>query len=283
MKNPGVLLLAGVTVALLLVVAALAPETGASFQGGSQDHVVVADTPALFDYLMLFVTAVIFSAVLLLRATARRQVVTGRRGGSPWRRAVFLLLLLAVWVTFPGVQTLVTDVLGKLGDAGETLGRSPGDLSDGLPESVSSRLAGYVVTLAAVTLILGLAALVLLLWHKRPQPDDGRDAEDEIFADIDAGLEDLSTIQDPRAAVIACYARMLNAAAGAGVVRRPSDTPMEALHRLLENHGVTEPSARRLTLLFETAKFSNHRIDEAMRTDALDALLEVRSELGVPV
>lgn len=283
MKNPRVLLLAGVAVGLLLVVAALAPETGASFQGGSQDQVVVADTPALFDYLMLFVTAVIFSAVLLLRATARRQVVAGRRGVSPWRRAVILLLLLAVWVTFPGVQSVVTDVLGKLGEAGGNLGRSPEDLSDGLPDAVSSRLAGYVVTLAAFTLVLGLAALVLLLWHKRPRPDDGRDGEEEILAEIDAGLEDLSTIQDPRAAVIACYARMLSAAAAAGVVRRPSDTPIEALHRLLEKYGVTERSARTLTLLFERAKFSNHRIDEAMRTDALDALLEVRSQLGVPV
>jgi len=282
-KNPRVLLLAGVAVGLLLVVAALAPETGASFQGGSQDQVVVADTPALFDYLMLFVTAVIFSAVLLLRATARRQVVAGRRGVSPWRRAVILLLLLAVWVTFPGVQSVVTDVLGKLGEAGGNLGRSPEDLSDGLPDAVSSRLAGYVVTLAAFTLVLGLAALVLLLWHKRPRPDDGRDGEEEILAEIDAGLEDLSTIQDPRAAVIACYARMLSAAAAAGVVRRPSDTPIEALHRLLEKYGVTERSARTLTLLFERAKFSNHRIDEAMRTDALDALLEVRSQLGVPV
>lgn len=283
MKNQRVLLLAGVAVGLLLIVAALAPETGASFGGGSQDHVVVADTPVLFDYLMLFVTAIIFSAVLFLRASARRQIATGRRHVSPWRRAVVLLILLSLWVTFPGVQNLVTNVLGELGAAGEALGRTPGDLSDGLPESVFSRLAGYVVTLAFVVLIVGLAALLLLLWHKRPQPEDDRDAEVRFLADIDAGLEDLSTIEDPRAAVIACYARMLRAAAAAGVVRRASDTPFEALHRLLEDYGVTEPSARKLTLLFEHAKFSNHPIDEGMRDDALDALLEVRSELGVPV
>ncbi|MBA2273750.1 MAG: DUF4129 domain-containing protein [Actinobacteria bacterium] len=283
MKNQRVLLLAGIAVALLLVAAALAPETGASFESGSQDHVVVADTPVLFDYLMLFVTAIIFSAVLFLRASARRQVTTGRRAVAPWRRAIVLLILLALWVTFPGVQTLVTNVLSELGAAGEALGRTPGDLSDGLPEAVSSRLAGYLVTLAFAVLIVGLAALVLVMWHKRPLPEDDRTADEGLLADIDEGLEDLSTIREPRAAVIACYARMLRAATAAGVERRASDTPVEALHRLLEDHGVTEPSARKLTVLFERAKFSNHPIDEAMRTDALDALLEVRSELGVAV
>jgi len=282
-KDQRVLLSAGVAVGLLLVAAALAPDTGASFRGGSQDHVVVADTPVLFDYLMLFVTAIIFSAVLFLRASARRQVTGGRRPVSPWRRAVALLILLALWVTCPGVQTLVTTVLGELGDAGDALGRPAGEVPDGLPEAVSSRLAGYLVTLAFAVLIVGLAALVLTLWHKRPRPEDEGTADEGLLSDIDAGLEDLSTIKDPRAAVIACYARMLRAAAAAGVDQRASDTALEALHRLLENHGVTEPSARRLTLLFERAKFSNHPIDETMRTNALDALLEVRSELGVTV
>lgn len=282
-KNERVLLLAGAALGLLLVAAALAPETGASFRGGTQDHIVVADTPVLFDYLMLFVTAVIFSGVLFLRASARRRVTTARRTVSPWRRAATLLILLALWVTFPGVQTLVTNVLGQLGATGDALRKPPGVPSDGLPEAVSSRLAGYLVTIAFAVVIVGLAVLILLLWHKRPQPEDDPAADEGLLAGIDAGLEDLSTIGDPRAAVIACYARMLRAAAAAGVERRASDTPLEALHRLLEEHGVTEPSARQLTLLFERAKFSNHPIDEKMRTDALDALLEVRSELGVAV
>lgn len=282
MKNQRVLLSVGIAVGLLLIAAALAPETGVSFRGGSQDQVVVADTPVLFDYLMLFVTAIIFSAVLFLRASARRQITGPRRPVSPWRRAVALLILLALWVSFPGLQTLVTTVLGELGDARDALRRPAGELSGALPDTVSSRLAGYLVTVAFSVVIVGLAALVLVLWHKRPRPED-QGPDEGLLSDIDAGLEDLSTIKDPRAAVIACYARMLRAAAAAGVERRASDTALEALHRLLENNGVTEPSARRLTLLFERAKFSDHPIDENMRTDALDALLEVRSELGVPV
>ncbi|MDQ3783279.1 MAG: DUF4129 domain-containing protein [Actinomycetota bacterium] len=282
MKNQRILLLAGVAVGLLLIAAALAPETGALFRRGSQDQVVVADTPVLFDYLMLLVVAIAFSGVLFLRASARRRIAIGRPV-SPWRRVVAPLILVALWVTFPGVRTLVTNVLGELGVSGQAFDRPAEGLSDGLPEAISSRLAGYVLTVAFAVLIVGLAALVLILWHKRPQPDDDRAADEGLLSDIDGGLEDLSTITDPRAAVIACYGRMMRAAAAAGVERRASDTPLEALHRLLENHGVTEPSARRLTLLFERAKFSNHPIDETMGTDALDALLEVRSELGVSV
>lgn len=282
MNNVRVLLLVGGAVGLLVVTAGLTPETGATFSdGNSQDLIVTADTPVLLDYLMLFLTALVFSAVLFLRASARRRVAPTRRLVSPWRRAVVLLILLALWVTFPGVQTLVTDVLGELRNAGAALGRAPGS-SAGLREAVSSRLAGYVLTGAFALLIVGLGLLVLWLWHNRPAPEGPRTSEESVIAGIDAGLEDLSSIKDPRAAVIACYVRMLKAAGDAGVERRTSDTPFEALHRLLDKHGVTEPSARRLTLLFERARFSNHDIDETMRTEALDALLEIRSELSVP-
>lgn len=280
--NARVLLLVGGAVGLLVAAAALTPETGATFSdGGSQDHIVTADTPVLFDYLMLFVTALVFSAVLFLRASARRQIAPTRRLVSPWRRAVVLLILLALWVTFPGVQTLVTDVLGELRNAGAALGRAPGGSAD-LREAVSSRLAGYVLTGVFALLIVGLGLFVLWLWHNRPVPEGPRANEDRLLAGIDAGLEDLSSIKDPRAAVIACYVRMLKVAGDAGVERRTSDTPFEALHRLLDKHGVTEPSARQLTLLFERARFSNHHIDETMRSEALDALLEIRSELSVP-
>ena len=282
MKNRSIVLLVVAAVMLLALAAALAPETGATFSdGGFQDEIVVADTPVLFDYLMLFVTALVFAAVLFLRATARRRTSARRRLVSPWRRAAALFLLLALWVTFPGVQTTVSNVLGELRDAGAALVRAPGDPSS-LRHVVSSRLTGYVLTIAFATLIVGLALFVLWLWHNRPRAEDDRMPEEELLADIDAGLEDLATIEDPRRAVIACYARMLRAAEAAGVQRRASDTPSEALHKLLESYGVTEPSARTLTRLFERAKFSNHPIDETMRTDALDALLEIRSELGVP-
>ncbi|MGI8620927.1 MAG: DUF4129 domain-containing protein, partial [Actinomycetota bacterium] len=66
----------------------------------------------------------------------------------------------------------------------------------------------------------------------------------------------------------------------AGIVRRPSDAPFELLARLLHSLGASGAAARKLTELFERARFSDHEIDEAMRKQALAALAEVRTALA---
>lgn len=108
---------------------------------------------------------------------------------------------------------------------------------------------------------------------------------EQLVEELDAGVDDLRNIENPREAVIACYSRMERVVELAGVERRDSDTPFELLTRLLLRGDVSERSALRLTELFEEAKFSLRPIDETMRFDALEALLEVRAELQgeVPV
>jgi Domain of unknown function (DUF4129) len=52
---------------------------------------------------------------------------------------------------------------------------------------------------------------------------------------------------------------------------------------MLERHDVAETSARRLTELFERARFSDGIIDESTRRAALAALEDVRMQLGALV
>jgi hypothetical protein len=66
----------------------------------------------------------------------------------------------------------------------------------------------------------------------------------------------------------------------AGVEDVASDTPFELLARILRRADVSEQSARRLTELFEEAKFSIRPIDEPMRQEALSALGAVREEIS---
>jgi hypothetical protein len=87
---------------------------------------------------------------------------------------------------------------------------------------------------------------------------------------------------DPRAAVLAAYARMEAALGAAGLTRRASEAPREYLSRLeAALRGGRRPAAR-LTALFERARFSEHPVGEDVRADALDALRELRSELEEP-
>jgi hypothetical protein len=100
---------------------------------------------------------------------------------------------------------------------------------------------------------------------------------------IDDSIDDLRRDPDTRRAIIAAYARMETALAHAGVPRAPAEAPFEYLGRSLVELDASADAARRLTDLFERAKFSQHEPAEEMRTEAIDALVAVRDELRRPV
>jgi len=96
---------------------------------------------------------------------------------------------------------------------------------------------------------------------------------------LDESLDDLRSDPDVRRAIIAAYARMEDALAAAGLARAPAEAPFEYLERTLLELDAGADAARRLTDLFERAKFSQHEPAEAMRDEAIDALIAVRDEL----
>jgi hypothetical protein len=96
---------------------------------------------------------------------------------------------------------------------------------------------------------------------------------------IDESLDDLRAEGDPRRAVIRAYARLERALAAHGLPRRPAEAPLEYLTRILQELSVSPVAVRRLTLLFERAKFSQHEVDPEMKTTAIAALQQVQEEL----
>ena len=108
-------------------------------------------------------------------------------------------------------------------------------------------------------------------------------SHEEIALALDESLDDLRTEPDLRRAIIAAYARMERALEAAAMPRHPAEAPFEYVERVLESLDASAASVRRLTVLFEWAKFSQHEPDERMRADAVDALEAVRDELRRPV
>lgn len=96
---------------------------------------------------------------------------------------------------------------------------------------------------------------------------------------LDDSLDDLRSDPDVRRAIIAAYARMERALAGAGIARRPAEAPYEYLERSLTELDAGAGAAHRLTDLFERAKFSHHEPGEPMRTEAIASLERVRDDL----
>jgi hypothetical protein len=95
-------------------------------------------------------------------------------------------------------------------------------------------------------------------------------------------LDDLRNEPDPRKAVIRAYARMERTLAARGLPREPFEAPLEYLARILGAVQASAHSVRRLTGLFERARFSPHEIDARMKNEAIDALSGLRAELAVP-
>lgn len=105
---------------------------------------------------------------------------------------------------------------------------------------------------------------------------------EDFAVSIGDAIDDLEAEPDARRAVIAAYARMEGVLARNGLRRRPSETPVEYLSRVLIGLTARPEAVQRLTDLFEQAKFSRHEIDETMKQDAVGALRDIRDDLQAP-
>ncbi len=102
---------------------------------------------------------------------------------------------------------------------------------------------------------------------------------EDFAATIGDAIAGLEAETDARRAVIAAYARMEGVLGRHGMRRRPSETPVEYLGRILTGLTSRSDAVARLTSLFEEAKFSRHEIDDGMKREAIDALRAIREDL----
>ena len=105
---------------------------------------------------------------------------------------------------------------------------------------------------------------------------------EDFAASIGDAISDLEAEPDARRAVIAAYARMEGVLTRSGMRRHVSETSVEYLQRILLGLTARGEAVRRLTALFEEAKFSRHEIDTTMKADAIAALREIRDDLQDP-
>jgi hypothetical protein len=102
-------------------------------------------------------------------------------------------------------------------------------------------------------------------------------ALDEVLEDT---LDDLRAERDPRKAVIGAYVRMEKLFAAHQVPREEAETPQQYVERVLARLQVSSFAVRRLTELYERARFSPHTVNAGMKDDAIAALEGLRAELN---
>ena len=243
-------------------------------------HNYVLDTFFTLGLLLLIPGAVLLVYGLMQRRAISQEIASGRH------RRMSLLGFLVFVAAFTGLVYWGHRqgfVIGGGSGAGEVVPGRPGaapGIDAGDADAYRAEIAWIPVILVVA---LSLAAVLAYVVAGRRRPDrrlPGEPAPAEELADVlDETLDDLRAEPDPRRAVVAAFARLERAFGAVGVPRARAETAEEYVARALQQLDVPEGPSQRLTTLYERARFSQHRIDEDMREQALVALTEVRDEL----
>jgi hypothetical protein len=155
-------------------------------------------------------------------------------------------------------------------------------LADKPPTSIPS--LDMAITVLLVLLTVGIFALMVLValadrletWWAERGRTVGAPAAPETLAAIQA---DLRAEPDARRAIIRAYGRFERALAGVRAPRAVWQTPAEFMRTTLARLPMAAAPVRRLTALFEIARFSAHPLGVEARDTACDCL----DQIGVAI
>jgi hypothetical protein len=271
----------GVAVLALLAVVAAASRVHDT-PGG---HAGIHRAPAgVGNYLFSIFALVMVGGVLALLYLwlSERSLLAERhqnQGGTVKALAVLLVLALfaAIFVRVHGHirgqnASNSSPLTGKLPNTSTLAGkgqREPAPEFEWLPVLLAG--GGALVVLG----VIGVRSLA----RSRRGLVEGFVLEQQFEELVEDTLADLYAETDPRRAIIAAYARVERLFGTYGLPRDPAEAPLEYLDRVLPALRASGSALRRLTALFEWAKFSAHDVDRSMRDEAIEALVTVRDEL----
>lgn len=275
--------LAGVLLALLVLLAVVSFASRTGF-GRASD---AAPTPgyvswAMSVFLVLFVLMIpfaVYSYLLQLREFGQK-----RAQKSFQARVIRSLLVMFVLFALGGLAIWFRSHHGTL-LFNQSLVHGIGGRQHSAPHGAQTYKPTFQYPVLWGALALGAVGILWAwwAWRRKSQLEPLEPLEptvaEEVAASIGDVIDDLETETDARRAVIAAYARMEGVFARRGVERRASETPVEYLRRILLELTSRTEAVRRLTALFEQAKFSDHPIDDAMKQDAISALRTIRDDL----
>ena len=213
--------------------------------------------------------------------------------------ATGLALVKLLFAASSGPGTLWVSPSGESSPAGEPT--TPDDPTLEQPIAPSERTetwpawVGGALRAAAVALLVGLAIGAAALatsghlprprwWRARPwarQPIAALPDDDEPTLAIDVGLA-RSALDGgtPRNGIVACWMRLEQDAADAGLARLPAETPAEYVERVVAASSVDPAPIGELAALYREARFSRHDLSDAHRTRAVAALDRVAAGLA---
>ena len=174
-------------------------------------------------------------------------------------------------------------------------GQTPSDDDGGSSDDSSSssdfgKVMLWLLILAAVGALVAGVIAVARGWRPGrskapidlpppPWPEDPGIDEEAAADTMAASGRMLVDDPDPRTAIIAAYATLLEGLEAAGAGRLPHEAPEEHLQRSLRKLGIPPAPLSEVTRLFLVARFSTHPVTEADRAAARTALSQAEQHL----
>ncbi|HEY8238819.1 MAG TPA: DUF4129 domain-containing protein [Candidatus Limnocylindrales bacterium] len=239
----------------------------------------------VIGYVFLAIGIAVLPIIAVAHGRARQMRMAAaaaqpKRPPAPWWAnllgAVVVIPLIVFQVAI--ILNFIIELLQRRADEGTGIGGLLQDVVGRLdPSRADSPALGIamVIVIVIFLVVVGLLIRWRLTDTRGKRIDRGRAAS--TVAAVEVSLEAIRREPDPRRAVIAAYAAMERSLAHEGYPREESEAPLEYLRRVLaaSTHAVDE--VRTLTLLFQHAKFSDHAVDETMRSGAITALERIRT------
>jgi Domain of unknown function (DUF4129) len=266
---------------VLLGLVALAARSHAPTGGNGTTHSVPGDL--ILEYVLLLAVAVglvVMPLVAMAFWSNRRQQALMRRQTNWARKVAAAVIVILLIFALRWVWELIQDARNSSGSGRGFRPPSIPTPTDGSNARLREKDFDWVpvVVVGVIVLAGGIVAFLALRSHERGRRTEESIAE-QLSNVLDDTLDDLRAEPDARRAVIAAYARMEQALAWFGLPRRVFEAPLEYLTRVLVELRASTESVRRLTGLFERAKFSTHPIGPGLKDEAIEALVAVRDEL----
>jgi hypothetical protein len=158
------------------------------------------------------------------------------------------------------------------------------------PTSGDAKASRILDTILLGLLLAALVAIIPLLrrafslrWNRERREREIATLPD-IADTVTAGaVAQLSALGEgaPRNAIVACWIRLEDAVAAAGLEPNPAETAAELTARVLSTYGVARTAIVELASLYREARFSTHELGEEHRERAVAALRQLHSELAV--
>jgi hypothetical protein len=234
------------------------------------------------------VALVAFVLVLVMARPRRKPKPDGDEPPRPpfpwWAKTLAVLASVAVLST--PLAVLLTR--GTRPRTGPPPAR-PGALASGAagPSRLPAPAHGSPWPLISGMLVALVLLVALTVWsgrtrrrRARPPGDRGQDSRLALGDSLGAGLAALAGPNDPRAAIIACYAAMERGFAAAGSAPVAADTPAEVLARAAGAGLVRPRPADQMAGLFRRARYSSEPVTGADSAAAAAALDQMQADLG---